>query len=96
MAPLSAIDRLAISLAPGADRLQGGVERQRARGHQGAVLAQAVAHHHVRAHAVRVEHPGQGQIGGQHRRLGDLGLHELLFQPLRGGLVGAVGEDVLG
>ena len=82
--------------AAGADRLEGSVERQRAGGHQGAVFAQAVAHHHVRPHAVCLEQPGQGQIRGQHRRLGDLGLHELLFQPLRGGLIGAVGEDVVG
>ena len=82
--------------APGADRLQRGVEGQRTGGDQSAVFAEAVAHHHVRAHAVRVEQAGQRQVGGQHRRLGDLGLHELLFEPLRGGLVGVVREDVLG
>ena len=82
--------------APGADRLQRGVEGQRTGGDQSAVFAEAVAHHHVRAHAVRVEHAGQRQVGGQHRRLGDLGLHELLFEPLGGGLVGVVREDVFG
>ena len=80
--------------AAGADRLEGAVEGERAGGDQGAVLAQAVAHHHVGLHAVGREQPGQGDVGGQHRGLGDLGLHQLLLERLDRGRVVAVDEDV--
>ena len=70
------------------------VERQRAGGHQRAVLAEAVAHDHVRAHAVRGEQPRQREVGRQHGRLGDLGLQQLRLQPRQRFRVVGVGEDV--
>ena len=60
--------------APGADRLERGRERQRPGGDQGAVLAQAVAHHEVGLDAVGGEQSGEGEVDRQHGGLGDLGL----------------------
>ena len=62
--------------------------------HQRAVLAEAVAHHHVRAHTVVLEQPGQREVGGEHRRLGDLGARQLALRLLDGGRVVPVDEDV--
>ena len=55
-------------------RLQRVVEGHRPGGHECRVLAEAVAHHHVRSDAVGLEQAGEGEIGGEHGRLGDLGL----------------------
>ena len=82
--------------AAGADRLERGVEGQRAGGHERAVLAEAVAHHHVGLDAVGGEQPGEGEVGGQHGRLGDLGLQQLLLEPRRPRPGRCVDEDVVG
>ncbi len=82
--------------AAGADRLQCGLERQCARGHECAVLADAVTHHHVRPDAVRGEQPGERQVAGHHGRLGDLGLQKLLLELGDRVLVVLVDEDVAG
>ena len=67
--------------AAGADGLQRVVEGQSAGGDQRAVLAQAVAHRHVGPDAVRGQQARQGEIRGQHRRLGDRGLAQIVFGP---------------
>ena len=63
--------------APGADRLERGRERQRPGGDEGAVLAEAVAHHEVGRDAVGGEQPGEGEVDRQHGGLGDLGLAQV-------------------
>ena len=74
--------------------LQRGVEGQRTGRDQRAVLAQAVAHHHVGAHAVGGQQATDAGVGGEHRRLGDLGLQQLLFELRHRLRVVAVDEDV--
>ena len=82
--------------AAGADGLERGVEGQRTGRDERAVLAEAVAHHHVGVHAVGGEQPGQREVGREHGRLGDLGLQQLLLQRRDGFGVVAVDEDVGG
>jgi hypothetical protein len=53
-----------------------------------------VTHDHVRGDAVGGEHPGHRDVRGEHRRLGDLGLQQLLLELRDGGGVGGVDEDV--
>jgi hypothetical protein len=55
-----------------------------------------VAHDDVGGDAVRGEEPGEGDVGRQHRGLGDLGLQQLLLEPGDGAGVGLVDEDELG
>jgi hypothetical protein len=81
-------------LAAGADGHQGGLERHRARRHQRAVLPEAVAHDHVGTQVVAAEKPGEGEIGREDRRLGDLGAGQLLLQGAHGVGVALVDEDV--
>ena len=78
----------------GCDSLECGGERQRAGRDQRPVLTQAVAHHHVRSHAVGVQHAGHRQVGRQYGRLSDLGLQKLLVELLDRGRVVGVDEDV--
>ena len=59
---------------PGTDRAHGLGEAEHARGHQGGVLAHAVAGHHVGMQAILFEHPQQGDVGRQHGRLADVGV----------------------
>ncbi len=49
-------------------------EREGPGGDERGVLAEAVAHDHVRCDAVGPEQPGERDVAGQHGRLGDLGL----------------------
>ena len=60
-----------------ADRLEGGGERQALGGDERAVLAEAVAHHHVRRDAVLAQQAGESDVDGEHRGLRDLGPLEL-------------------
>ncbi len=82
--------------AAGAHRLQRVGERQPAGGDQRAVLAEAVAHHHVGHHAVGREQPGERGVDGQHRRLRDGGPAQVLFGARHGGGVARVDEQVVG
>ena len=79
IAPVSSTVRCGHLPTARADRLQRGVERQRAGGDQRAVLTEAVPHHHVRPYAVRGQQVGQREVGGEHGGLGDLGLQQLLL-----------------
>ncbi len=81
--------------APGADRLEGFGEAERVGRDERAVLAEAVAHHHVRVDAIGVEETGEGLVDGEHCGLGDLGLAELLVDRGEAGLVVRVSEDVI-
>ena len=82
-------------LAPArAHRFERGLEGQRPGGDQRAVFAEAVAHHHVGPDAIGGEQPLQRQIGGEQRRLRDLGLAQVLLELSDGRLVGGVDEDV--
>ena len=67
-------------VAAGAHRFERVAEVEGVGRDQRAVLAEAVAHHHVGLDAVRGEQAGEREVGGQHGRLGDLGLLELLFE----------------
>ena len=62
-----------------ADGFQRVGERQSAGRHQRAVFAQAVAHRHVGPDAVRGQQARQREIDGQHGRLRDRGLAQILF-----------------
>ena len=64
--------------APSTDGLEGVGEAQRSAGDEGAVLAQAVTHHHLGLDAVRAEQASERDVDGEDRRLGDLGLAQLL------------------
>ena len=79
--------------AAGADRLERLVERQRARRDQRPVLAEAVAHHEVRRDPVGLEQAGEGEVDGEHGRLGDLGPSQLLLRLGHRLRVVAIGED---
>ena len=78
----------------GADGFERGGERQRSGGDQGAVLAQAVAHHEVGHDAVGGEQPGEGEVDRQHGGLGDLGLAQVRLGRGDGVGVGGVDEQV--
>ena len=80
--------------APGAYGFQRGVEAERPGRHEGSVLTEAVTHDHVRGDAVSGEQFGEGLVGGQHGRLGDLGLQELRLESGQRLLGLVVGEDV--
>ena len=89
------VDRQAGHLAAaGAHCLERSGERERAGGDEGAVLAEAVPHHHVGMHTVRTEESADARVGGEHGRLGDLGLQQLLLELRDGSRVVAVDEDV--
>ena len=79
--------------AAGTDRLEGVGEGQGAGRHQGAVFTQAVSHDHVGGDPVGGHQPGEGQVGGQHRRLGDGGLAEIVLGLFDTGGILAVDED---
>ena len=66
-------------VAAGAHRLERGGERQAPGGDERAVLAEAVAHDHVGRDAVLAEQTGEGDVDGQHRRLGDLGAAQFVL-----------------
>ena len=79
----------------GADRLEGSVERQGARGDERAVLAQAVPDHHVGPYPVLPQQRGERSVRCEDGRLGDLRLEQLLLHLRKcGGIVPA--EDVRG
>ena len=65
-------------------------------GDEGAVLAQAVAHDHVRVDAVLGQQLINGGVHRQHGRLGDGRLHQIEFGLFHGRRVVAVHEDVAG
>ena len=88
---MSSIVRWAISRPAGADRLERGRERQRSGGDEGAVLAEAVAHHEVGHDAVGGEQAGEGEVDRQHGGLGDLGPAQVRLG--RGDGVGVAGVD---
>ena len=83
------------SAAAGADGFQRILEGKGAGRDQRAVFAQAVSHGHVGLDAVSGQQPGQRQIGGQHGRLSDRGLAQILFGLGDGVGVGLVDEDEL-
>ncbi len=84
-------------LAPAsADRFQGVGERQRPCRHERSVLTEAVPHHHVGVDAVGLEQPHQCPVDGEYRRLGDLGLHQLLVGLGDGSVVVGIDEDDVG
>ncbi len=80
-------------LAAGADRTEGVAEADGVCGDQGPVLPQGVAHHHVGLDAVRAEQPGECRVDGEHRRLGDGRLAQILLGLPYRLLVTAVHED---
>ncbi len=80
--------------APRAHGFESGIEGERTSSDEGAVLAEAVPHHHVRVHPVGAEQTADRGVGGEHRRLGDLGLQEFLFELSDCGGVVTVDEDV--
>ena len=65
-------------------------------GNERAVLAEAVTHHHVRVDAVGRQQLREGEVDGQHGRLGDLRFPQLHVALLHRGRVIGVGEDVVG
>ena len=71
-------------------------ERERTGRHQGPVLAQAVAHHHVGLDPVCGEHLGECCVDRQYGRLRDLGLSEFRIGLCDGRRVGFVCVDVVG
>ena len=81
--PLSSTDEAGHLAAARAHRLERVGERQRAGGDQRAVLAEAVPHHHVRHDAVGGEQAGERRVGGQHGRLRDGGLPQVVFRLAR-------------
>ena len=70
-------------------------ERQGAGSYQSPVLAEAVAHHEIRAKPVFRQEPGDGAIDRQHRWLGDLGAAQVLVGLGHRGLVVGVDEHVV-
>ena len=88
------LDVEARHLAPaGADRLERGLERERAGGHERAVLAQRVAHDEVGSDPVLAQQAREGHVDGEHGGLGDLGRPQLLLGPRHRRGVGGIGED---
>ncbi len=83
-------------LASCRDRFQRVAEGDRPGGRQRTPLAQAVAHDHVRLHAVRRQEPRQRRVHRQHGGLGDGRLLEPFLGFGQGVLVRVVEEDVLG
>ena len=79
--PLSSTDTRVISRPRARHRLEGVREGKHAGRHEGAVLAQAVAHDHVGRDPVGREQAGERDVGGEHRGLGDRGLLQVLFRP---------------
>ncbi len=82
--------------APAGHGLEGVLERERPRGDERPVLAEAVAHHHVGVNAVRGEHGGERRVDGEHCGLGDLRLTELLVGGADRFGVLAIDVDVVG
>ena len=88
------LDGQAGHLVPaGAHRLQRRGERQRPSCDEGAVLAQAVTDHHVGLDAVRGEQGGEREVGGQHRRLCDLGVAQVFLGAVHRRRIVGVDED---
>ena len=77
--PLSSIDTRLISRPRALTASSASANGSAAGGDQGAVLAQAVAHHHVGRDAVGGEQAGERGVGGEHRRLRDRGLAQILL-----------------
>ena len=69
-------------------------EGEHPRRHQGAVLAERVAHHHVRLEAELAQQPAHRGVHRQHGGLGDRGLLEVLLRLLDRLRVLPVHEDV--
>ena len=85
------VGHLASASAHGLERR---VEVEPAGGDERAVLAEAVADDHVGFDAVGSQQFGEGEVGGEHGRLGDLGLTEILLGRGHGSGVVAVDEHV--
>ena len=81
--------------AAGADRFERVGERQGPGGDQRAVLAQTVPHGHIGPYAVSIQQTGEGQIGGEHRRLGNRGLAQVLFGARHCAGIRRIDKDVL-
>ena len=65
-------------------------------GHQGRVLAERVAHHHVRVDAVGRQELHHGDVEGEHGGLGDRRLHQLALGLLQHRRVVAIHKQVTG
>jgi hypothetical protein len=78
-----------------AHRLEGVGKRQGAGGHERAVLAEAVTHHEIRHQAVGREQTREGDIHGEDRGLGDLGVAQLALGALDGSGIPRVREQVV-
>ena len=82
--------------AAGADRSERVAEVHRTGGHEGAVFAQAVTHHHVGRDAVRPEQSTERGIDREHRRLGHLGLPQVVVGGRHRLVVVGIDEDERG
>ena len=92
--PVVAEADLAHLAAARGGRLQGLGEGQHPRRHQGAVLAERVAHHHVGLEAELAQQPAHRGVHREHGGLRDRGLLEVLLGLLDGLGVLPVHEDV--
>ena len=80
--------------AAGADGFEGVCKRQGADGDQRSVFAEAVAHGHIGLDAVGVQQARQGQIGREHRRLGDGRLQQIRFGRCQRARIRRIHENV--
>ena len=80
--------------ATGSGGLQRLGERHDPGGHQGGVLTERVAHHHIRVNAVGRQELHHGDVEGEHGRLGDRRLHQLALGLLQHRRVVAVYKQV--
>ncbi len=63
---------------------------------QGTVFAQGMAHGHIWSEAIFTQELVHSRVHGQHRRLGDGGLHQVVFRLLHDLRVVAVDKEVAG
>ena len=82
-------------MRPRADGLERIGKGQGTGGHECAVFAEAVAHHHVRHDAIGGHHPRERVVGGEHGRLGDFGLPQIVLQLLHRRRVVHIDKDVI-
>ena len=82
--------------ATGGGGLQCFGKRHDPRCHQGRVLAERVAHHHIRVDTVGRQELHHGDVEGEHSRLGDRRLHQLALGLLQHRRILAVHKEVTG
>ena len=75
---------------------QGVGKGEHAARHQGRVFAQAVPDHHLWHDAKAAQQAGQGDVDGQHRRLGDGRVLESLLSSVDRPLVLGIDKDIVG